>query len=194
MKIENYLSKFSKKAIQLVGPTPTSIMDFPGPCLYIDGGAKQRKSAKGFSLGDNDSFSGQLDHVLPTKKDFSDLSYALSHCHNFQELYLYGFLGKRRDHELINFGEVHHFLGEQTRCKVMFENEVIALSAGQWDFNFDQRFSLFCFKKTLISLSGEVEYSLDQEHLKPYSSHGLSNHARGKFSLNCHRPCFIFLT
>ena len=81
------------------------------PKVFIDGGSKHIKSNnEDIILGDGDSSSkkyiDQITNQLPSDKEYSDLSYALSLVTSKQRtIYLNGFLDGRLDHELINFGE-----------------------------------------------------------------------------------------
>lgn len=193
MDVFKYLSQFSTNSVQLIGPMPCEIPNTSGPILYIDGGTKHKKDGLGFSLGDNDSHQEKLDQILPKEKDYSDLSYALSQCHQFNELYLYGFLGGRKDHELINLGEVSHFLNHKTNSFAHFEGQILAYAKGEYEITHNNTFSLFCFNETKITLSGKIKYPLSDEPLKAHSSHGLSNEAQGKFGLKTERPIFLFL-
>jgi thiamine pyrophosphokinase len=196
MTIKDYLSKYSSDTkLNILGPLaqqlPPSLLE---PMIYIDGGAFLRKRDEGFVVGDGDSFSGVLDELLPTKKDYSDLSYVLSNIPNqFERLNLYGFLGGRRDHELINYGEVHTFLKKRIdSTEVRFDLEIIAFSAGEWTVFIDGVFSLFVFENVEIELSGQCEYTIS-EMLKPLSSEGLSNIGFGQIKIKCNSPIFFFL-
>lgn len=192
MKVTDYLSKFPKNTINIIGPMRSATTEFVEPNIFVDGGAALRSANSGFSLGDNDSFDGKLDEILPTEKHYSDFAYALSHCQGFKTLNLFGFLGGRKDHEIINLGEVHHFL-KQSHSHVNFENQIMAFSHGTWDLNHSGTFSIFCFESTLISIKGNVHYKLEDSRLKPFSSHGLSNIGQGRFSIKSDNPFFIFL-
>ena len=196
-KIKNYLEE-SPDEIALVGPlavetTVETTIDESIPTLYIDAGAKLKKD-KGYSLGDNDSFDGKLDYILPAKKDFSDLSFALSLIpKKTKKLWLYGFLGGRKDHEFINFGECAKFLEQRTQSQIIFESHTSILSRGEWSLNIECEFSIVSFAKQRVSLKGKCEYPLNNDWLEPHSSHGLSNHGSGKVSLKTEKPLILFL-
>lgn len=192
MRIQDYLNRFKQNSVNLVGPKQWPSHELLEPILYVDGGSRYQLSSEGFSLGDNDSSNHPLDHQLPTDKDYSDLAYALRHCHNFKTLNLFGFLGGRKDHEIMNFGELHSFLQGQKFTQAHFENQVSAFSQGRWPIEFSGIFSLFCFEKAHVSLIGKVKYQLHQAPLKPFSSQGLSNIAQGPFILECDKPVFAF--
>lgn len=194
MDIKNYLaSQQTNKAINIIGPLFQGVNDFKEPVVYVDGGAKYKRDNKGFSVGDGDSFSGRLDESLPTDKDYSDLSYVLKNIPPYFEIInLLGFLGGRKDHELINLAEVHMFLGNSsTRRRVSFDQEIIAFSAGKWSFSIEGIFTLFAFEKNEIKLDGKCKYPIEKE-LAPLSSHGLSNIGSGNVHLENNAAVFIF--
>lgn len=193
MKIENYLKNFNENVVTLVGPMLRTRTQFNEPVIFVDGGKNAQCDNLGYSIGDNDSYHARLDYTLPTEKDYSDLSYVLSHCHKFKNLYLYGFLGGRKDHELINLGELHHLLVNGFNTRAIIDESVLAFSAGEWKIELNQAFSLICFIPTTVQLEGCIKYPLHNQTLKPFCSHGLSNIASGKFILKINNPCFIFL-
>jgi thiamine pyrophosphokinase len=199
MNIRNYLTslptnKQSNQMINIIGPLFQGDNNYAQPIVYVDGGAKYRRNSEGFSVGDGDSFSGKLDEYLPIDKDYSDLSYVLKNIPlHFDEINLLGFLGGRKDHELINLAEVHLFLENSlSRRRVNFDQKIIALSAGNWSFLIEGTFTLFAFKKIEIKLDGKCKYPIEKE-LTPLSSHGLSNVGSGNIHLKNNAPVFIFL-
>ena len=119
MNLDQYLEDIfrSSKSINLIGPLYSSEFSFDGPTVYIDGGVNFKQDDTGFSLGDGDSSSARLDQTLNPMKSYSDLAYALQQIskYKFKELKLFGFLGGRKDHELINLLEVHRFLANDRR-------------------------------------------------------------------------------
>jgi len=181
--------------LSLLGPEACNEIPRDFPLVFVDGGARHRLNGEGFSVGDNDSFAGILDEVLPQDKDYSDFAYALSKIdERFEELRLIGFLGGRRDHELINLGEVDSLLrARKNPLRVNFDRELIAFSAGQWNFDFNGLFSLFAFSELRLSLEGDCRYPLSNEVLRARSSRGLSNNGAGSLRLSCDGPLFVFL-
>ncbi|MFI5391452.1 MAG: hypothetical protein ACHQYQ_08830, partial [Bacteriovoracales bacterium] len=70
-----------------------------------------KKGYLDISVGDGDSSNFPMDFNLPEEKDYSDLKFALDLIPpNVEKINLWGFLGGRRDHEIINFGEVNNWL------------------------------------------------------------------------------------
>ena len=199
MTIQQYLGKYPyHKNITLIGPRyegPVRSESFVEPVLFVDGGTHFRQGKEGYSLGDGDSYQGLLDTTLAQQKDFSDLAFALhSLSPNFTSLALLGFLGGRRDHELFNFGEVHHFVRQRSPgTKVRFDQEVMVFSAGEWTFPLHGLFSLATLETTSFSMFGECEYPvLQATELKPLGSLGLSNFGQGLVTIRCSGPMLLF--
>ena len=120
MNIKEYLSKFNDESIlNIVGPMAKLPETLPEPVVYVDAGAFNMMDGVGFSVGDNDSYDKELDEILCVDKNYSDLSYVLSHIvDSFSEVRLIGFLGGRRDHELMNLMETHQAL-KIISCRVI---------------------------------------------------------------------------
>jgi len=197
-KLKNY------PVITFIGPLyqkgPES---FDHPHIFVDRGAVFReefkqKAQEGYwdlSVGDGDSFPHELDLKLNPHKDFSDLSFALSLLPSgLKELHLRGFLGGRRDHELINLGEVHHaLLNNISKAVVSFDDKILA-KREILEVNINGTFSLVVFQETEIKMEGDLKYPLPNfTSLKPFSSHGLSNIGNGLVKINSPGPYFIFL-
>lgn len=166
------------------------------PCLLIDGGRDffRGKSENSLSLGDCDSSKGPLDILLPAKKDYSDFGFALSLIpKTVKILFLRGFLGGRRDHELFNLGEISHFLHSKRQVMAFFDNKIIALSGGQYEFEFKGTFSIAVFEKTQVTLTGKCLYQTKKKIFKPLSSLGLSNEGKGKMQIRTSKPLFIII-
>ena len=201
MSLDDYLHKFTDhRRITLVGPTlaePPPPLE--QPVIWVDGGAHHRppvaaRDGLGFSVGDGDSFRGKLDQYLDTNKDYSDLAYVLGCLRSrFAEVVLLGFLGQRRDHELFNLGEVHHFLASvNTPTQVRFDDSVIAYSAGQWAFDVDGVFSLAVLESATVQLVGACEFPIPAPtQIAPLKSFGLSNRGFGTVTLTTGGPVLI---
>jgi thiamine pyrophosphokinase len=195
--IKEYLDVMkSSNEIALIGPLHNGDIITETAKIFVDGGSQFRNNNEGVSVGDNDSSVIPLDIVLNTKKDFSDLGYTLEHItENFEFINLYGFLGGRRDHELINYAEVGRFLESRSvETIVCFENKVKAFSSGKWEFKLEGTFSLFAFKPCNIKIIGACEYQIPE--LSPFSelsSFGLSNEASGAVTITSDGPIFIFI-
>lgn len=207
MLLEDYLRRFAAhRRITLVGPMQTKPL-YPArpqpkpvntqaePLIWVDGGANHRHGKTGFAVGDGDSALCDLDQYLSTDKDYSDLAYVLR-ClpAHFDEVILLGFLGARYDHQLFNFGEVHHFLRDaKTPTQVRFEHSIQVYSQGEWTFTARGVFSLAVFEPSTVQLLGACQFPITTPTvLLPLSSLGLSNRGFGEVTLQTQCPAFIF--
>lgn len=190
--------------VHLVGPmlTKAPVLWPDIPTVFVDGGAQWRgdwpsaHSAPTLSLGDGDSLGAQtLDILLDTRKDVSDLAYALELLSglNVRSLRLSGFLGGRRDHEWINFGVVARFMSDRQDARAVFDSEVSLLAPGNHSIDLIGEFSVASFVDTEITLKGPLEYPLTSPTLLPaHSSLGLSNRADGSCAITCDKPTLVF--
>jgi thiamine pyrophosphokinase len=203
MKWVEFLSQAAQSdSITLVGPLHNRPHVAEQMTIYIDGGVRFR-SASAFpaiSVGDGDSAPTALDEVLPKEKSYSDLAFVLrSLPQSITRVDMHGFLGGRRDHELANYGEVQHFLGERahfTRVAMWGKacEEVIAFCKGRIMLNHNGVFSVFVLETTSVKISGACKYPLNREPaLALLSSHGLSNEGSGPVEIEAGRPVFVFL-
>ncbi|WP_424947323.1 hypothetical protein [Candidatus Spongiihabitans sp.] len=203
MTLEKYLSKFKNSPqITLVGPFYGDVHDhvhghvqyLEEPVIFVDDGARWRKSGEGIVVGDGDSFDGEMDVKLNPHKDFSDLAFALSPIpEHFGEVNLIGFLGGRRDHELFNIGESHHFLrARKSPTMIKFDHAMVGYSSGQWRFERIGGFSILAVEETRVGIIGDCRYPCPQTtQFMPLSSLGLSNVGAGTICIDCDRPVFI---
>lgn len=181
--------------VTIVGPLLPPNIPLAEPLIFVDGGCAFRGDHSGISVGDGDSYSGSLDYVLPKEKNFSDLAFVLGAIpKNIKFVRLFGFLGERRDHELLNFGEAHRFLNaSESRREIIFDNSIIGFSAGQWTFSAEGTFSVVSLSETRIRLRGSCRYQIPElGEMGALSSLGLSNVGWGEIQLQCESPIFIF--
>ena len=90
-------------------------------------------------------------------------------------------------------GEVFHFLKKRNETMVFFDKEVIALGPGSYDLELSGTFSLVCFEKSKVHLSGDCQYPLKNSIVSPVSSLGLSNQAYGTVHIKVEKPIFILI-
>jgi thiamine pyrophosphokinase len=167
--------------------------------LGVDGGARFSPHLD-IWVGDSDSYqevvSCQHRFLFPSEKSQSDLALAyelFSEARPYQ-FHLWGCLGGRKDHELINFGTSLHFLKKHPGSEILFYDSKGQLSCrlvgkGLWQFDHQGTFSLLCLETVRASLSGDCKYPLiEKTPFAPLSSLGLSNYASGKVELNCEGP------
>ena len=208
MSLDDYLRRFDgHRRVTVVGPllsgAPHPLPDESEPLIWVDGGVDHRREwglknpRLGFAVGDGDSARGALDQYLDADKDYSDLAYALGRLGGrFAEVVLLGFLGARRDHELFNLGEVHHFLAapdKVTPTRVWFDRSLEAYSAGAWNLEIHGVFSLAVFATTTLQLVGACKFPLTTPtEIPALSSFGLSNQGFGEITLTTRGPAFVF--
>ena len=197
MVLDDYLRTFNDaRRATLIGPLYRGEHPPAEPLIFVDGGSNQRERGGGFAVGDGDSSRGPIDQYLSPDKDFSDLAYVLGRLSDhFNEVELLGFLGGRRDHELFNFGEVHHFLCARAAPTVVrFDRGVTAYSKGKWVFEAQGTFSLAVIETATVKLVGACKYPIvEPTVIKPLISFGLSNEGYGEVILTADGPAFIFV-
>lgn len=200
MSLKDYFRQFSNSELQVIGPFFNSLAfsasHLKEPVVYVDGGAQFRGGKPGFSVGDGDSSTVRMDEKLQTNKSFSDLAFVLHNIpSSFSVIYLFGFLGHRSDHEIMNFAEAHEFLkNAKQSVKVYFDKKIIALSPGIWNFAIQGIFSVFGFEEVSLQLTGQCDYQiLPTQPFSARSSQGLSNQGRGEIRIVCDKPVFLFL-
>lgn len=195
---------FKCKEWCLVGPMgPHLPKELSGhSVIAVDGGARFCTNPLVW-IGDGDSIIGPMsaEHIFqyPPKKSLSDLALALSMFENKDSLilHLWGFLGGRRDHELLNFGEVLRFLEAQLETEVNFYDSAInksvrCFSTGRWNFNHHGTFTLISMRTIKVRIEGSCEYTLNEEtELAALSTLGLSNSASGNFSIYTDGPIMV---
>ncbi len=195
LTIARYLHDFADSvSIELIGPMYDGDAQFTAPALFIDGGANFRGQNEGLSIGDGDSYSGTLDECLNPHKDYSDLAYVLASLPaHFHKVSLSGFLGGRRDHELANLGEASAFLKHRHQAtRIQFGQAICGFSAGDWQLEIHEPFSLMCLDTTKLTLTGDCTYPLTkQTQIEALCSHGLSNVGTGSITLKTDAPVFI---
>lgn len=194
---QNFLKRLAgHNEVTVVGPLAQKREQWPDPTIFVDGGSRhQSNNQTQFSVGDGDSSFHQVDHLLPSEKDFSDLAYVFKFLpDNLKRVAMVGFLGGRRDHEMINLGETHHFLKSRPQpTEVDIDWTICAFSAGLWHLQFTGLFSLIAFEEALVRLTGSCRYKLEKPTLLPtVSSLGLSNESNGLVEIETNRPVFIF--
>lgn len=182
--------------VTFIGPMEIlSKMEPVGPIVYIDGGLKhQSKFGKGFSLGDGDSSTLEPTWKLSPFKDESDFAVGLKNLpKQTKSVKALGFSGGRKDHDFINLLEALQFCQSRPQSNVEFvDSNLVALGAGTWTLNHQGFFSLVAFYPCFISIQGAIDYKLNNQQLKPLSSHGLSNRAFGEFSVETNSAILYF--
>ncbi len=191
----------NQKQVVLVGPLFNKQHQAVRPTVYVDGGVRFRDHSPPdgvptISVGDGDSAGVPLDHTLSTEKSFSDLAFVLGSLPaHVQHVELFGFLGGRKDHELLNYGEAHQFLSTATSLRsVRFDDVIVAFAGGPLTLELNGEFSVVVFEQSVITMTGACKYPFSNPTiLKPASSLGLSNVGFGLVTFDCLKPCFVFI-
>ncbi len=181
--------------LTLVGPLANGNKAYVDPVIFVDGGANFRQGTEGLVVGDGDSYDGEMDEKISANKNYSDLAYVLAGIPpQFKKLQLDGFLGGRRDHELLNIGEVYACLKHQARgFSICFDDQIHAFGHGEWQLTLNQTFSLICLEPVQVQLTGDCQYPIDPAaQLSPLSSLGLSNKGHGQVQLKCDGPLLLY--
>lgn len=190
----------------VVGPMGPMLPDFllGNPILCVDGGADFTKRMD-IWVGDGDSTKSSIDSPTIFKfsphKSESDLALALSLLSKSapRTLHLWGFIGGRKDHELLNLGEVMHYLDLKVQSEVIFYDDqkrpvYRALASGDWVFPHQGIFSVASLKQVKLKILGDVAYPLnDFTELAPLSSLGLSNSGSGEVQIINQGPVMVIL-
>ena len=188
----------------LVGPMGPVLANFlsSNPILCVDGGADFTPKMD-IWVGDGDSAINVFDSPnifkFSPKKSESDLALALNLLSQTapRTLHLWGFVGGRKDHELLNLGEVMQYLENKNQCEAIFydgsQQPVYRLLApGDWVFPHTGIFSVASFKPAKLKILGDVSYPLtEMTDLTPLSSLGLSNSAQGEVQIINQGPVLV---
>lgn len=153
-------------------------------CIGVDGGVKyclDHKIKMIKAIGDFDTFTDVFvcdgDIIqLPKEKDMSDFAYALSLIdEKYDEIFVYGVLGKRLDHEfnalllLYQCNKNMHFIDGN--------NDIFVLNKGEYVFSDKKYYSFYSFEKANFSLFG-FKYHLNNYELSLFDTLCLSNELR----------------
>lgn len=175
----------------IVGPMgpeiPKSLTHLP--TMAIDGGAEYCTQIDAW-VGDGDSCKTRIVcaniYQFSPNKNLSDFALGLSLFKSHPiKIHLWGLIGGRTDHELINYGEALHYLESAPGTELIFYNQLgnvhaLCLGKGERETEINGTFSLISSKMIKIQLTGDCNYQLVKEtELLPFSSLGLSNVAQG---------------
>ncbi len=201
------LEKLHQKVIAhgeavLLGPLASTFPEEWGhlPIIGVDGGASLAEPSRfDFTLGDGDSLIHkiELDQHFSPKKSQSDLALALSILPPGPwKLHLLGFGGGRLDHQMMNLGELSHWLTQSggNLYLVLSEDErLLGFAPGKFQIEIRGLFSLFSAHESRFSIAGDCHYPLEESIIAPLSSQLLSNFGEGLVSISSTRPFFCYL-
>ncbi len=200
--IQEFIKKYchSKDSnVCLLGPMLKQMpngLDSRAGVFFIDGACRFRRefSGQSLSIGDGDSSSAdQMDCLLPTQKDQSDLSYLLQNFNYPYHLSLYGLMGGRLDHQLAVLGECSQFT-QRTRgqCQLFDEqNQLKCLIGDKIDFEHHGTFSVLSFTAQLVTIQGKAQYQIQSQVMSSLSALGLSNQADGSVTVLADQPVIV---
>lgn len=192
----------------VLGPMGPELPDFlsGNPLLCVDGGANFAHKMD-IWVGDGDSFKKEIHceniYRFSSDKALSDLALALTLFKDAQSftLHVWGFLGGRKDHELMNLGEAFHSLVGKPHSRIIFydsqsgKRTLEILGAGSWPFRHEGTFSLAALFPTQVQILGDCDYPLKEKTpLLPLSSLGLSNKSRGAIQVISEGPVMILFS
>lgn len=195
MTLNDFLDNLSSKHLYVIGPFFQGSMPVTDALVFVDRGADFRTDQEGFSVGDGDSASVQLDEILNPDKNFSDLAYVLERIPaRISRISLLGFLGGRKDHELMNLAEAHQLLKKSSEpLRLDFDSQIEGFSSGLWSIPVQGVFSLFAFEELKLKMTGDCRYPVSPvSEFKALSSQGLSNEGSGLIAIEADSPVFIF--
>ena len=122
--------------------------------------------------------------ILDPIKDVTDFAYALSLCDDYDQIFVYGALGRRLDHEMINL-----FKAFQDPRIILLDdkNKIQSYLVGEYTFiNEDYKyFSIIPFENARISLKN-FKYPLSNRSIKLYDDYLTSNEVLEQGSLEVH--------
>ena len=159
------------------------------PQIAVDGGVHFALDPVHWS-GDADSsgaFATTSPFIKKKSQDETDLRHALQQIEHWKwnELHLFGFLGKRKDHEWANLGEVCQELTHRSApTQAIFYDEgmnphIYLYPAGSHALSIQGLFSVLSFEKNQVTISGACRYEIKDQSLAPLSGRGISNVGSG---------------
>jgi thiamine pyrophosphokinase len=169
--------------------------------ILIDGGDKHLSVCDLnilIHIGDGDSSLKKPGILLNEEKDYSDFAAALLHIpSNANHIHAHGLLGGRDDHQLGTLLESVQFLSDKENIEFTFydksnSQKIKVISRGCYEIKYKGIFSTFTFTHQLISIEGDIKYSVNNIALKPLSTHGLSNQSKGSFKITTQESLVIF--
>ena len=174
--------------LALIGPILTQKIETTFPQIAVDSGI-QFASDPILWVGDGDSgpTSSLVPLVMKPTQNETDLRFCLNNIEswNWNRLHLFGFLGKRKDHELANLGEVCQAIVKRTNGSMaIFYNEsllpeIYLYPSGTHSCLVDGVFSVLSFENCTMSISGECQFTIFNQRVGILSGLGVSNLGHG---------------
>lgn len=106
-------------------------------------------------------------------KDESDFELALEYCEHYDKIHIYGGLGGRLDHEMVN---LRHLMADSRLVMHNTKNKIYTVLPGTYSIepNNFKYLSLFAITKSSLTLTG-VAYPLNERTLNTDEHYTLSN-------------------
>lgn len=182
----------------------------PELILLVDGGIRHRsllttrQQQISLSVGDGDSIGEEasvpIDILLPVKKDYSDLEFALNALdrskNQIKELALFGFSShsneKRIDHLIFNLSSIAK-VTTRLDIAITLDGRFLFLPPGKKVLNYRGIFSVMALSGTRLKITGKCEYQLPHwTKLGALSSRGLSNKGAGKIVIESKKTLLLY--
>lgn len=152
------------------------------------------------SYGDGDSAKRPMTYTKKSQ-ELSDLRFYLNKKLKQKKsgIYqLFGFLGKRFDHQLLNVGEISQFILQMHKIKctsvVIVDQQMIFLPPGDYKLNLQGLFSFMAIEDANVTMKGECKFKIIKaEKIQKMSSKGLSNTGFGVVEIYSNKT-FILIT
>lgn len=187
--------------LALVGPRLTRPMaPTPFPQIAVDAGVRFAHQPVAW-MGDGDSGKPNDPATAVWKKsqDETDLQFCLHQIEGgkWTQLHLYGFLGGRKDQELAALGDVCHAVKKHALCKnVIFYDEALEAKIHLYPSGWQAvclkgLFSILVLEPSMMTITGECEYSMHEQMLLPLSGRGVSNQGRGEVHVESSAPFLV---
>lgn len=135
-------------------------------------------------------FAQQFMKLNPVK-DITDFTYALSLCTEYDEIYVYGAIGRRIDHEMINL-----FQAAQDPRIILVNpiNRIQSFTPGTYTFQAGayHYFSIIPLEPAVVSLEG-FKYPLEKRSIKLYDDYLSSNEIIEEGTLIVHEGSILVI-
>lgn len=185
--------------LALIGPILEQPIQTAFPQVAVDGGIHFATNPI-LWVGDADSGKApsSIQMKMKTSQDETDLRFCIREVWEWEwlELHLYGFLGKRKDHELANLGEVCQSI--QARGKnshaIFYDHhrpQILVYPSGKHAFSRVGLFSILCFEASKISIEGACVFSVKDQSLPAFSGRGVSNQGSGEIIVQSTSPFLV---
>ena len=172
--------------------------------VAVDGGydyLKNQNIIPNLIIGDMDSLTKEITNIetikYPKIKDKTDMHLAIEYAleTGFDDIYIYGALGKRIEHSIANLNLLYLF--KDKNIKIIDQDlECFVLNKGHHFFNKQQGYiSIFSLTpSSTISING-LKYELNKKEITNSFPLGIDNEALNlPFNINIHKGTLLIMT